>query len=249
MSQQDLEERRSAVAQSQASLAAAEANVQRLRQLEAFKRVVAPFAGVITRRNVDVGDLIEAGGSASRPLFLLAQTDPLRVYISVPQSVAQLVQPGQAVVVTQGELRGQTFRGRVERTAGAIDAATRTMQVEVVLANPDGRLLPGAYVQVSLPLEGGGGLVVPTNTLLFRAEGTQVALVDAQGRITMRRVGLGRNFGETSEVLDGVTESDRLVLNPPDWLANGQTVTLAPAEAASGASSPSLPTPRDKERP
>ncbi|MFL6661011.1 MAG: efflux RND transporter periplasmic adaptor subunit, partial [Rhizobacter sp.] len=220
-----------------------------LRQLEAFKRVVAPFAGVITRRNVDVGDLIEAGGSASRPLFLLAQTDPLRVYISVPQSVAQLVQPGQAVVVTQGELRGQTFRGRVERTAGAIDAATRTMQVEVVLANPDGRLLPGAYVQVSLPLEGGGGLVVPTNTLLFRAEGTQVAVVDAQGRITMRRVGLGRNFGETSEVLDGVTESDRLVLNPPDWLANGQTVTLAPAEAASGASSPSLPTPRDKERP
>ena len=249
VSQQDLEERRSAVAQSQASLAAAEANVQRLRQLEAFKRVVAPFAGVITRRNVDVGDLIEAGGSASRPLFLLAQTDPLRVYISVPQSVAQLVQPGQAVVVTQGELRGQTFRGRVERTAGAIDAATRTMQVEVVLANPDGRLLPGAYVQVSLPLQGGGGLVVPTNTLLFRAEGTQVALVDAQGRITMRRVGLGRNFGETSEVLDGVTESDRLVLNPPDWLANGQTVTLAPAEAASGASSPSLPTPRDKERP
>ena len=249
VSQQDLEERRSAVAQSQASLAAAEANVQRLRQLEAFKRVVAPFAGVITRRNVDVGDLIEAGGSASRPLFLLAQTDPLRVYISVPQSVAQLVQPGQAVVVTQGELRGQTFRGRVERTAGAIDAATRTMQVEVVLANPDGRLLPGAYVQVSLPLEGGGGLVVPTNTLLFRAEGTQVALVDAQGRVTMRRVGLGRNFGETSEVLDGVTESDRLVLNPPDWLANGQTVTLAPAEAASGASSPSLPTPRDKERP
>ena len=249
VSQQDLEERRSAVAQSQASLAAAEANVQRLRQLEAFKRVVAPFAGVITRRNVDVGDLIEAGGSASRPLFLLAQTDPLRVYISVPQSVAQLVQPGQAVVVTQGELRGQTFRGRVERTAGAIDAATRTMQVEVVLANPDGRLLPGAYVQVSLPLQGGGGLVVPTNTLLFRAEGTQVAVVDAQGRITMRRVGLGRNFGETSEVLDGVTESDRLVLNPPDWLANGQTVTLAPAEAASGASSPALPTPRDKERP
>ena len=249
VSQQDLEERRSAVAQSQASLAAAEANVQRLRQLEAFKRVVAPFAGVITRRNVDVGDLIEAGGSASRPLFLLAQTDPLRVYISVPQSVAQLVQPGQAVVVTQGELRGQTFRGRVERTAGAIDAATRTMQVEVVLANPDGRLLPGAYVQVSIPLQGGGGLVVPTNTLLFRAEGTQVALVDAQGRVTMRRVGLGRNFGETSEVLDGVTESDRLVLNPPDWLANGQTVTLAPAEAASGASSPSLPTPRDKERP
>jgi multidrug efflux pump subunit AcrA (membrane-fusion protein) len=134
---------------------------------------------------------------------------------------------------------------RVERTAAAIDASTRTMQVEVVLANPDGRLLPGAYVQVSLPLQGSGSLVVPTNTLLFRAEGTQVAVVDAQGRVSLRRIGLGRNYGETSEVLDGVTEADRLVLNPPDWLADGQTVTPAPAEAASAPAAAA----RDKERP
>ncbi|MEO8057508.1 MAG: efflux RND transporter periplasmic adaptor subunit [Burkholderiales bacterium] len=232
VSQQDLEERRGALAQSQSNVAAAEANVQRLRQLEGFKRIVAPFAGVITRRNVDVGDLIDAGGAASRPLFLLAQTDPLRVYVSVPQAYAQLVKPGQAVVVTQGELRGQKFSGQVARTSASIDTVTRTMQVEIALPNPDGRLLPGAYVQVSLPLQASGGLTVATNTLLFRAEGTMVGVVDAQGRVALRRVSVGRNFGEAFEVLDGVTEAERIVLNPPDWLADGQTVAVAPPETA-----------------
>jgi RND family efflux transporter MFP subunit len=235
VSQQDLEEKRSATAQAQANLAAADANVQRLRQLEGFKRVVAPFAGVIMRRNVDVGDLIDAGGAGSRPLFLLAQADPLRVYVNVPQSYAQLVKSGQAVVVTQGELRGQQFRGEVARTAASIDASTRTMQIEVTLANPDGRLLPGAYVQVALPLPASASLVMSTNTLMFRGEGTMVAVVDAQGRVALRRVGVGRNFGEDFEVLDGVTDADRVVLNPPDWLADGQDVAIAPAAAASTA--------------
>jgi len=233
VSQQDLEEKRSAVAQAQANVAAADANVQRLRQLEAFKRVVAPFAGVITKRNVDVGDLIDAGGAAARPLFLLSQTDPLRVYISVPQTYAQLVKAGQQVVVTQGELRGQKFYGTIARTAASIDTNTRTMQVEIALPNPDGRLLPGAYVQVALPLQASGSLTVPTNTLLFRAEGTMVAVVDAQGKVTLKRVGVGRNFGENFEVLDGVAEADRIVLNPPDWLGDGQSVAVAPEAAAS----------------
>ena len=153
VSQQDLDERRGALAQASANLAAADANVQRLRQTEGFKRVLAPFAGVITRRNVDVGDLIDAGaGNGGRALFQLAQTDPLRVYINVPQAYAQLVKEGQPVVVTQSELRGQSFKGEVARTSGAIDSATRMMQVEVALPNKEGILLPGAYVQVSLPL-------------------------------------------------------------------------------------------------
>src|SRR5450830_679495 len=135
VSQQELDERRSGDAQARSNLAAADANVERLRQLEGFKRVVAPFAGVITKRNVDVGDLIDAGGGAGRALFLLAQTDPLRVYVNVPQTYAQLVKPGQAVSVTQAELRGQTFRGVVARTSASIDAATRTMQVEISLPN------------------------------------------------------------------------------------------------------------------
>lgn len=229
VSQQDLDERRSGLAQAQANLAAAEANVQRLRQLEGFKRVLAPFAGVITRRNVDVGDLIDAGGGSARALFMLSQTDPLRVYINVPQSYSQLVKTGQAVVVTQAELRGQTFKGEVARTAAAIDTATRTMQVEVTLPNRDGTLMPGAYVQVALPLAASKTLVVPTNALLFRGEGARVAIVDAAGKVRLRTVSIGRNFGESIELLEGIGANDRIVLNPSDSLADGDVVALAPA--------------------
>ncbi len=230
VSQQELEERRSGDIQARANLAAADANVERLRQLEGFKRVVAPFAGVITRRNVDVGDLIDAGG-AGRALFLLSQTDPLRVYVNVPQSYAQLVKPGQEVKVTQAELLGQVFLGKVARTAGAIDTATRTMQIEISLPNRDGVLLPGAYVQVSLPLQVSKALSIPTNALLFRAEGMRVAVIDGEGRARLRPVTVGRNYGESVEVLDGVAVTDQLVLNPPDSLAEGDAVTVAPANA------------------
>jgi len=226
VSQQEVDERRSADAQARANLAAADANVERLRQLEGFKRVTAPFAGVITRRNVDVGDLIDAGGG--RALFLLAQTDPLRVYINVPQTYSQLVKRGQQVVITQSELRGQSFKGEIVRTAASIDAATRTMQVEINLPNKDGLLLPGAFVQVSLPLPGSGSLSVPANVLLFRPEGTQVAVVGADGKVSLRTVRIGRNYGNSVEVLDGIAANDQLVLNPPDSLNNGDQVTIAP---------------------
>ncbi|SNS50075.1 RND family efflux transporter, MFP subunit [Noviherbaspirillum humi] len=237
VSQQDLDERRSAFAQARANLAAADANVERLRQLESFKRIVAPFAGVITRRNVDVGDLIDAGGGSGRSLFVLTQTDPLRIYINVPQSYAQMIKPGQAVTVTQPELPGQTFRGEVARTAGAIDAASRTLQIEVSLPNRDNVLLPGAYVQVALPLQAGASLTVSTNALLFRSAGPQVAVVNFSGRVHLRAVRLGRNFGQSVEILEGVNAGDRLVLNPSDALRDGDAVEIAadaPAGNASG---------------
>jgi RND family efflux transporter MFP subunit len=230
VSQQELEERRSADVQARANLAAADANVERLRQLEGFKRVVAPFAGVITRRNVDVGDLIEAGGGSSgRPLFQLSQTDPLRVYVNVPQSYAQLIKAGQKVVVTQAELPGRTFEGEVARTSASIDTTTRTMQIEVALPNRDGTLLPGAFVQVALPLQASQSLVIPTNALLFRAEGLRVAVLDAADRVHLRSIDLGRNYGQTVEVLGGISASDRLVLNPADSLAEGDQVALPAA--------------------
>jgi len=230
VSQQDLDERRAGVVQARANLAAADANLQRLRQLEDFKRVTAPFAGIITKRNIDVGDLIDTSG---RALFLLSQTDPLRVYVNVPQSYANLIKVGQAVNITQAELRGQVFKGQVTRTAASIDTATRTMQIEVSLPNRDGALLPGAYVQVSLPLQSGGALTIPANSLLFRGEGTRVAVVDDQGHVKLHAVTLGRNYGETVEVTNGLAASDRLVLNPPDSLADGDVVTLQqPARAA-----------------
>jgi RND family efflux transporter MFP subunit len=227
VSQQELEERRSANMQAVANLAAADANVERLRQLEGFKRIVAPFAGLITRRNVDVGDLIDAGSSGGRALFLLAQTDPLRVYVSVPQTYSQLIKPGQKVVVTQAELRGRTFEGEVARTAASIDTTTRTMQIEVALPNRDGTLLPGAYVQVALPLASSNAMTIPTTALLIRGDGIRVAAVDAQGRVHLRPIRIGRNYGERVEVLDGVTGTEQLVLNPSDSLAEGDQVTIA----------------------
>ena len=236
VSQQELDEKRSGEVQATANLAAADANVERLRQLEGFKRVVAPFAGVITRRSVDVGDLIEAGGGAGRVLFTLTQTDPLRVYIYVPQAYSQLVKPGQEVSITQAELRGQVFRGTVARTAGSIDAATRTMQVEIQLPNRDGLLLPGAYVQAALPLAASKALVIPANTLMIRGAGTLVAVVGADGRIKLKPIKVGRNYGQTVEVIDGVSATDQLVLNPSDSLGEGDTVTVVPAarEAPAG---------------
>ncbi|WP_034296557.1 efflux RND transporter periplasmic adaptor subunit [Herbaspirillum sp. RV1423] len=229
VSQQELDERRSAFAQAGSNLAAADANVGRLRQVEGFKRIVAPFAGVITRRNVDVGDLVDpgSGGGAARALFMLSQTDPLRVYVNVPQSYANLVKQGQKVVVTQTELRGQKFEGKVARTAASIDTTTRSMQVEVALPNPDGILLPGAFVQVALPLKPSGALVVSTDTLLFRRDGTLVATVDAGNRVRLKRVQIGRNFGQTVEVLDGISGNERLILNPSDSVAEGDEVAFA----------------------
>ena len=229
VSQQDMDERRAGLVQARANLAAADANLQRLKQLEAFKHVTAPFAGVVTRRNVDVGDLIDTSG---KPMFLLSQTDPLRVYVSVPQSYANLVKTGQTVVVTQAELQNQQFKGQVTRTSASIDASTRTMQVEVSLPNKDGLLLPGAYVQVALPLSASAALSVPSNALLFRGEGTRVAVVDARGKVTLHAVTLGRNNGTTVEITGGLKADDRLVLNPPDSLVDGDVVTLqAPAIA------------------
>jgi RND family efflux transporter MFP subunit len=232
VSQQELDERRSGAAQASANLAAADANVQRLRQLQGFTRVTAPFDGVITRRNVEVGDLVDASG---KTLFVLTQMDPLRVYVNVPQSYAQLVRAGQKVVVTQAELRGKAFTGEVARTAGAIEPATRTMQVEISLPNRDGALLPGAYVQVELPLAGSRTLVVPTNVLLFRGEGTRVAVVDAANRVRLKPVTLGRNLGESIEVLAGLADGERLVVNPSDSLAEGDSVAVAARDDAASA--------------
>ncbi|AYR26668.1 efflux RND transporter periplasmic adaptor subunit [Herbaspirillum rubrisubalbicans] len=222
VSQQELDERRSAFAQASSNLAAADANVERLRQVEGFKRIVAPFSGIITRRNVDVGDLIDPG--AGRSLFVLSQTDPLRVYVNVPQSYANLVKPGQQVTVTQAELRGRKFEGKVARTAGSIDPVTRSMQVEVTLSNADNALLPGAFVQVALPLKPSGTLLVAADTLMFRRDGSLVAAVDEHNRVRLKKVRLGRNFGLTVEVLEGLNGNEKLILNPSDSLAEGDQV-------------------------
>ncbi|KWZ52929.1 efflux transporter periplasmic adaptor subunit [Burkholderia ubonensis] len=236
VSQQELDDRQGAYNQGAANLAAADANVRRLTELKGFQRIVAPIDGIVTQRNVDVGDLVSSG-NAGRSLFTVVQADRLRLYVLVPQAYAQQVKTGQHVTVAQAELPGRTFDGTITRTSEAIDVATRSLQIEITLPNPDGRLLPGTYVQATLPTSPAGRLSVPANTLLFRAEGPTVASVDAHGVVRLKPVTVVRTIGQTLEIDGGVTHDDRLVVNPSDSLANGdQVVVVKPApKPASGA--------------
>jgi RND family efflux transporter MFP subunit len=233
VTQQELNERTSAFAQAQANLAALDANVKRLQKLEDFKRVVAPFSGVITHRNVDVGDLIDAGnGGAGRALFSMAQVDTLRVYVYVPQAYSQRIKVGDQASVTQTELPGQVFKGTVVRTARSIDAATRTLQIEINLENRDDKLLDGSYVQVALSVSGSANvLTVPSNVLLFRPEGTKIAVVDATGHVKLNTVKIGNDLGNSLEILSGISATDKLVLNPADSLADNDIVIVASGSA------------------
>jgi len=228
VTQQDLDERQSTYLQAQANLASAQANTSRLRNLQGFNKVVAPFDGVVTSRTIDVGDLVDAGnGGVGKALFTIAQIDPLRLYVYVPQVYAQQVKVGDLVTVRLPEHEGEEYKGSIARTARAIDTGTRTMQVEIRVPNPKDALIAGAYVQVSLPIkQDGAALLVPTNVLLFRPDGPRVATVDAAGRVRLSAVKLGTDFGSTVAVLSGLKPDDRVVLNPADSLTDGDVVTL-----------------------
>ncbi|SMG57870.1 RND family efflux transporter, MFP subunit [Paraburkholderia susongensis] len=237
VSQQELDERQSAYTQDVANLAAADANVKRLQQLESFKRIVAPFTGVVTQRNVDVGDLIDAGSGTSRALFALAQSDPLRVYVQLPQAYAQNVALGQKVVVTQAELPGQQFDGTITHISGAIDVPTRSLQIEVTLPNPDDKLRPGAYVQVAVPAAAHARLTVPGNALLFRAEGPRLAVVDAKGKVSLHKVVIAQDLGQSLEIESGIGPADHIIINPSDSIADGDHVQVQPSpKSGKGAS-------------
>jgi len=226
VSDQEVDEKKSAYVQLQATLAAADANVQRLEQLESFKHIYAPFAGVITQRHVDVGTLINAGnGGAAQQLFHLAQTDPIRVFVQVPEASAPAIHPGLAASLELVQFPGQSFAGSVVRTSGSIDPATRTLLTEVDVPNHDGRLLPGGYAQVHVKVSAGSTrLQVPINTMLFRAEGVRVAVVDDKERVHLRPIEIGRDYGTSIEVLSGLSAADWVVLNPPDSLDENQLV-------------------------
>ena len=228
VTQQDYDEKESAYRQAQANLAAARANVARLKNLKGFKRVVAPFDGVITSRTIDVGDLVNAGnGGAGKALFTIAQVDPLRLYVYVPQNYAGDVKVGDAVKVSLAEHLDRQFEGSIARTARAIDMATRTMQVEIRVPNPKGELIAGSYVQAMLPIkEDAAALLVPTNVLLFRPDGTRVATVDPHGKVHLNPVHLGTDYGNSVAILSGLESTDHIILNPPDSLADGDAVTV-----------------------
>ena len=211
-----------------ATVQSAEANVRRLQELESFKRIYAPFSGVITRRNVDIGMLINAGnGGASQQLFFLAQTDPIRVYVSVPEMYAPSMQAGLGAYLELAQYPGQKFQGKVVRTAEAIDAGTRTLLTEVDVPNRSGQLLPGGYSQAHLRVKvSGEHLQVPVNALLFRSEGLRAVVVDANHKAHLRPLVIGRDFGIALEVLQGLEANDWIVLNPADSLEEGQEVRV-----------------------
>jgi membrane fusion protein, multidrug efflux system len=229
VSAQEADQYQSGYKQSQANLAAADANVRRLEQLEGFKNVYAPFAGVLTRRNVDPGALINAGaGATGRELFDLAQIDPLRVYTSVPQAYAPYIKVGAKTAVALQEFPGEKFLGKVVRTAEAIDPATRTLLTEVDVPNRDGRLLPGSLGEVHFAVGSGVNKVtIPVNAMLFRAEGPRVAVVGPEGKVELRPITIGRDYGATLEILGGVSPTDQIVINPADSLEDGQQVNVA----------------------
>ncbi len=212
-----------------ATLASMQANAQRLSKMQSYERVVAPFAGVVTARNVDVGALIDSGsaGGSKMELFHLAETDKLRVFVDVPQVYAQDMQPGVPATLTLPQRPGSPLHGAVARTSGAINSASRTLRVEVDVDNQDGAVLPGAYALVDLDVTTPHPLLsVPVNTLLFRPNGVQVAVVDGTGKAQLRTVTLGRDFGTTIEVTSGLDVSERVIANPGDAIAPGDAVRV-----------------------
>jgi membrane fusion protein, multidrug efflux system len=229
VSAQEADQYQSGYKQSQANLAAADANVRRLEQLEGFKDVYAPFSGVLTRRNVDPGALINAGsGTVGTELFRMARVDPLRVYTSVPQAYAPFIKIGAKTAVTLQEFPGAKFFGKVVRTAESIDPATRTLLTEVDVPNKDGRLLPGSFGEVHFAVGSGVNKVtIPVNAMLFRAEGPRVAVVGAGGKVQLKPINIGRDYGATLEILGGVSPTDQVVINPADSLEDGQQVNVA----------------------
>jgi membrane fusion protein, multidrug efflux system len=244
VSAQEADQQTSGYKQSQANLAAADANVRRLEQLEGFKNIYAPFSGVLTRRTVDPGALINAGAGAAggRELFDIARIDPLRVYTSVPQAYAPDIKNGAKALVTLQEFPGQKFIGKVVRTAEAIDPATRTLLTEVDVPNKDGRLLPGSFGEVHFAVGYGVDKVtVPVNAMLFRAQGPQVAVIGPDNKVQLRHINIGRDYGTALEILGGISPSDQIVINPADSLEDGQQVTVAqpaPSQSQPGQSSP-----------
>jgi RND family efflux transporter MFP subunit len=238
VSKQEVDNAAGDLAAKQAGVASSQANVHRLSEMESFKHIYAPFSGVITRRNVDLGTLINAGnGGSTQQLFALAQTDPIRVYVNVPENAAPSIHAGLPAHLDLTQFPGRKFLGTVVRTAEAIDPVSRTLLTEVDVPNKTGELLPGGYAQVHLDVQiSGDRLQVPVNALLFRSEGLRAVVVDSDHKLHLQPLTIGRDYGVSLEVLQGLRGADWIVLNPADSLEEGQHVNVKePAPQASGA--------------
>jgi multidrug efflux pump subunit AcrA (membrane-fusion protein) len=246
VSQEEADEKNATLSEAKAVLSADEANVGQLSALENFKRILAPFTGTITYRNIEVGNLVSSGtgtstgantgsGSArttTTELYRVAQTDPLRLYVDVPEANTRSIQPGVEADVHVAAYPDRVFHGEVVRNAGALDTASRTLRTEIRVPNPDGALLPGAFAEVRLNLvDGAPSILIPANTLIVNSAGTQVALIeniDGKDKVHFLPVKVGRDFGTEVEIVQDVREGDRLVTNPAADLSEGAVVTAKP---------------------
>lgn len=241
VSKQEADEKISLAAQGAAQVQAAQANLQRLRELNGFRRIVAPFDGIVTARNTDVGQLVTAGGGTGPELFRVADTRKLRLYVRVPQTYAAQVQPDVVAEVRFPDRPGASYSAKLERTSNAVDPASRTLLAQLTIDNSRKELLPGAYAEVhfKLPVSAdNGSLMLPSNTLLFRSGGLNVATVDAGNHVVLKPVTVGRDYGAQIEVVDGLQSGDDVIVSPLDSLTNGAAVRkAAPAAPAAAAKS------------
>ncbi|HXN27711.1 MAG TPA: efflux RND transporter periplasmic adaptor subunit [Candidatus Acidoferrales bacterium] len=243
VSTQDVDNAAGDYAAKKAIVDSARSNVNRLEDLQSFEKIYAPFDGVITARNTDVGQLIDSGssGGVAKELFHIAAIRTLRVYINVPQQYSVAAKPGIVADLSLAQFPGRTFQGKLVRTANAIDLATRTLLVEVDVDNATGELLPGAFAEVHLKLPTEiPSYILPVNALIFRAQGLQIATVDNGNRAKLVTIVLGRDFGATVEVVSGLSDADRVIVSPPDSLVDGEQVQIAQPnqQGGSGNASP-----------
>jgi RND family efflux transporter MFP subunit len=237
VSQQDVDNAAGAYNANNSIVQANHANVRQLETLQSFEKIYAPFDGIVTVRNVDVGDLINSGSAPGTrtDLFHIAQPGKLRVYVYVPQEYSQAATPGLTADLTLAEFPGRRFQGKLVRTANAINNLTRTLQAEVDVDNPTGKLLSGSYSEVHLKLPGLASThLLPVDTLLFRSEGLQVAVVK-DSRVELRQVTPGHDFGDQIEIVSGLNGDELVIQNPPDSVLAGQQVQIANAAPPSGA--------------
>lgn len=240
VSKQEADEKISLAASGDAQMQAARANVQRLRQLSGFEKIAAPFDGVVTARNTDVGQLVSAGNNTGPELFRVADMRRLRLYVRVPQTYAAAMKTGLTAELQFPDRPGKTYTATLDSTSSAIDSASRTLLAQLSLDNQNGELLPGAYVEVHFDLPpgvAGESYKLPANVLLFRGDGLHVATVDASRHVVLKSVTIGRDYGSDIEIIQGLAAGDNVILNPPDSLTNGALVRVATPNAGQVAQS------------
>ena len=230
VSKQEADEKIASAASGDAQMQAARANVQRLRELSGFEKIVAPFDGVVTARNTDIGQLIAAGENTGPALFRVADTHRLRLYVTVPQTYSAAMKPGITAELSFPDRPGKSYTATLDSTSSAIDQSTRTLLAQLVIDNQSGELLPGAYAEVHFKLpaqDAGVSFKLPANVLLFRSDGLHVGVVDANNHVVLKPVEIGRDYGSDIEIVHGLAADDNVILSPPDSLKDGVAVRVA----------------------